>query len=186
MSDVVKTLPDIDFEALVLLPENRDKRLDFIDGIVLDVTSNQKSSYIGMLIATLLNMVVLETDLGDVTGADGGYMVAGARLSPDVGFILRTRQQDLPDVTYNPLAPDFAVEVISPSDLEKPTERIDPRLNKYLQAKIPLLWFVFPNRKQVEVYAYGEYICTAGLGDVLDGSDVIAEWQLPVKTIFRR
>lgn len=186
MLDLVKTFTAEDFEAMVLLPENRDKHLNFIDGMVLEVTANQKSSYYVACIIFALGKEIVEKDLGDFTGADGGYIVAGARLSPDVGFILRTRQTEIPDVNYNPLAPDFVAEVISPSDLEKPAERIEPRLNKYLEAKIPLLWFVFPNRKQIEVYAYGAYIRTAGIEDVLDGGDVLPDWQLPVKHIFRR
>lgn len=185
MPDLIKLFTVEDFEALVALPENRDKRLIFVDEMVIDVTSNQKSSSYAAWILIALGKHIEEEDLGDVTGADGGYIVAGARLSPDVGFISRKRQPEPPDVTYNPLAPDFAVEVISPSDLEKPAERIEPRLKKYLEAKIPLLWLVYPHRKQIEVYAYGEHIRTAGIGDILDGADVIIDWQLPVKQIFR-
>jgi Uma2 family endonuclease len=174
-----------EFEEMVAATDP-DLNLEWIDGKIFeDMASNSKLSICAALILAPLVMHVLEKDLGRVTGADGGYMVDTARLIPDVAFISNKRQPIDPEKTYNPLMPDFAVEVISPSDLEKSTERIEAKLQKYQDAKIPLLWLVFPERQEVEVYEGGQLIKTVGIDDILDGGAVLPGFTLPIKNIFR-
>lgn len=56
--------------------------------------------------------------LGHVTGADGGYIIGAPHyFVPDVTFISRACQPELPRTGYNPVPPDLAVKVISPTDL---------------------------------------------------------------------
>src|SRR5687768_13876093 len=122
--------------------DNPDARLELIDGVIYEVTSNQKSSSAGAWIIVALGVYFGDTDPGDITGADGGYTFGGNFFVPDAAFVSRERQAEPPDITCNPIVPDFAAEVVSPSDLEHPTERIDKKLKKYRAAKIPLLWMV--------------------------------------------
>ncbi len=56
---------------------------------------------------------------GHITGADGGYIVKGERYIPDIGFISVERQPESSHDTYNPVHPDLAVEVVSPTDGER-------------------------------------------------------------------
>jgi Uma2 family endonuclease len=171
------------FVAWAELPENADKRLEYINETVYDMTSNQKSSACAMRIAVPLGVFIMANDLGDMTGADGGYTVAGDYIVPDVAFISRQRQAAPPDETYNALAPDFVVEVISPSDIKNP-QRIHDKISLYQRAKLPLAWFVYPLRREVEVYENGELTRTAGIDDILDGGAVLPGFTLVVKTIF--
>jgi Uma2 family endonuclease len=173
-------------EFLRQVEADPDTRLELIDGVIYKVTSNQKSSSAGAWIIAALGIYFGDTDPGDITGADGGYTFGGDYFVPDVAFVARERQPEQPDVTYNPIVPDFAVEAISPSDLEHPTERIDKKLKKYQAAKIPLLWLVFPSRQEIAVYAHGKYVRTAGIDDTLDGGDVLPGFTLAVKRIFRK
>lgn len=171
------------FVAWAELPENADKRLEYIHGTMFEVTSNQKSSACAMRIAIPLGVFVLANDLGDITGADGGYTVEGEYIVPDVAFISRQRQSVPPDDTYNPLAPDFVVEVISPSDIKNP-QRIRDKMDLYQRAKLPLAWFVYPTRQEVVVYENGQFSRTVGIEDVLDGGIVLPGFSLAVKAIF--
>jgi Uma2 family endonuclease len=50
--------------------------------------------------------------------------------------------------------------------------------------QIPLLWLVYPNRNEVEVYIKGELHQTLGVDDSLDGGDVLPDFTLAVKNIF--
>ncbi len=174
-----------EFEEMVAAADT-SLNLEWIDGKVFEhMPSNSKSSVCGMLIGGFVVTFVYANNLGRVTGADGGYVVDTARLVPDVAFISNKRQPDDPEETYNPLMPDFAVEVVSPSDLEKPAERIMAKLQKYQEAKIPLLWMVFPERQEIEVYVDGQLVKTAGIDDTLDGGAVLPGFTLPLKNIFR-
>src|SRR5437763_218048 len=108
-----------EFDRPAELPENTDKRLEFIGGEVVEVVSNNYASEIAARILIDLGVYVRSRNLGPVTGADGGYMVSGERYIPDVAFISKAKQPEPSHATYNPKPPDLAVEVVSPSDQPK-------------------------------------------------------------------
>ena len=67
------------FDDWVQLPENADKRLEFVAGEIIDVPSNPYVSKIAGLILTFINIYLFKNDIGHLTGEAGGYMVAGER-----------------------------------------------------------------------------------------------------------
>lgn len=169
-----------EFEALVNLPENADLRFELIDGEIIQVPSNPYSSAIAALIIIALGVFTKGKNLGHITGEQGGYIVAGARLAPDVAFVSKKRQASLVRQGYNPVAPDLAVEVVSPSD---DLDVLSDKLKKYAEAGV-LVWVVFPTRQEVDVYAPGQPVQTLGINDTLTGGDVLPGFRLPVRDIF--
>ena len=101
---------------------------------------------------------------------------------PDVAFV---RWDRLPGRTrpkkYIPVPPDLALEVRSPSD--EPGE-IVKKLELYRRAGVPLVWWVNPATRTVDVYRNGQLVATLGEGDVLDGEDILPGFRLPVDEIF--
>lgn len=175
-----------EFVIFATLPENTDKKFEYLRGVMWDVTSNQKTSNYAAVIMMSLGAFMGERDLGDVTGGDGGYIIGDGYFVPDIAFISRQRQSEPPDVTYNPLMPDFIVEVISPSDYQSPKTRIDDKLATYRQAQIPLLWMVHPKHFAIDVYEYGEFVRTAKMGDTLNGTGELTGWTIAVQRIFNK
>lgn len=169
-----------EFEALTHLPENADLRFELIDGEIIEVPSNPYSSAISALIIIALGIFLKGKDLGYVTGEQGGYMVAGARLAPDVAYISKKRQKALVREGYNPIAPDLAVEVVSPSD---DPEVLEAKLKKYAEAGV-LVWVVYPDRQEVNVHAPGQAVETLGIDDTLSGETILLGFELPVREIF--
>src|SRR5258708_37768577 len=98
-----------EFEKIALLSENENRHLEFIGGEVVEVVSNNFASQIAALILGEIHFFNKDTNLGYVTGADGGYTVSGERYMPDVGFISKARQPKRSHDTWNPLAPDLVV-----------------------------------------------------------------------------
>ena len=47
-----------------------------------------------------------------------------------------------------------------------------------------LLWLVYPETHEVEVYAPGQPMRLFGINDVLDGGEVLPGFSLPVRAIF--
>lgn len=158
-----------EFDEWAFLPENRDKRLEYIGGEIIDVTSNAYSSELAMWILWLLGNFVHPRKLGHLTGEGAGYMVGGARVSPDVAFVSKARQEQLSKRGWNPVAPDLAVEVVSPTD-EK--GEIEKKQRIYMEAGV-LVWYVYAERKEIEVFAPGQPKRTLGMDDMLDGGDVL-------------
>ena len=80
-----------------------------------------------------------------------------------------------------PLAPDLAVEVLSPSD------RMADAMSKitmYLQAGVRLVWLVDPASLTVTVFRQDAAPKSFGAGESLDGGDVLPGFSVPVAEIF--
>lgn len=87
--------------------------------------------------------------------------------------------------------PDLAVEVHSPSDLKSGTtlKAAMVKVENLLDAGVPIVWVVYPNRQEVEIYhaARGFQagpVQVIGIGGELDGEDVIPGYRLPVSKLF--
>jgi Uma2 family endonuclease len=115
-----------------------------------------------------------------VTGEAGGYTVGDERYIPDVAFISKTRQPEPCRLAYNPLPPDLAVEVLSPTD--------DPRyvrvkIGNYLGAGV-VVWVVDPDTKTVEIYTPGQPVQRLTISGVLEGGAVLPGFRMPVSEMF--
>lgn len=170
------------FDEFVRQPENADKLFEFIAGEIVEVPSNPYASQISQVIAGEIYAYLKGKNLGHLTGEAGGYMVSGERYAPDVAFISRIKQPRLVSEGYNPNPPDLAVEVDVPSTYTSQRNLFTKTVN-YLAAGT-VVWIVFPERKEVEVYVPGERQRVLGMNDVLDGGDILPGFQLAVKDIF--
>lgn len=175
-----------EFRDFVHLPENAAMSFERINGeIVEEMPSNLLSSVLAsFLIKLISNFLDLNGRYAWVTGEQGGYDVTDDdTFAPDVAVILKSRQPRFSAEGFNPIPPDFAIEIISPSGLKTP-RRIRDKLAAYEEAKIPLVWLLYQNRQQVDVYRFGRQTRTAGLDDTLDGGDVLPGFTVTVKAIF--
>jgi Uma2 family endonuclease len=176
-----KTMTAEEFDAFTLLPENAERLFEFIGGEIVEVPSNPYSSELASNISFYLKLFLRDKNIpGHVTGEGGGYRVSGERYAPDVAYVAKARQDQLAREGYNPIAPDLAVEVASPTDSEK-QRRI--KIANYLAAGT-LVWMVFPDEKLVEVYAPGQPAKVLDVNGVMDGGNVLPGFQLAVKDIF--
>lgn len=131
--------------------------------------------------AFFIQLHLRERQLGGfVTGADGGYMVSGERYIPNAAYVSKERQSEPSRETYNPIAPDLAVAVLSPS---KDPAAMRIKMINSLRAGTTV-WVVDPENKHVEVYAPGQPPKLLGIDDILNGGTVLPEFTLPVKDIF--
>lgn len=92
--------------------------------------------------------------LGWVLDAEGSYQCfpddRRKVRKPDVSFIRRGRlpEERLPD-GHITLAPDLAVEVISPNDT---AYEVDTKVQEYLNAGVPLVWVINPHVRTIHIY----------------------------------
>lgn len=169
-----------EFDKIVALPENADKRLEFIGGEIKELVSETYASEIAAAVLREIGVFVKGNNLGRVTGADSGYYVGHDRYIPDAGFISFARQPTRVRAAYNPLAPDLAVEVISPTDVLK--DVLDKVAN-YLAAGTTV-WLFYPDEQEVKVYQPGLPVQTVAHDGELDGGDVLPGLKLRLKDIF--
>lgn len=167
-----------EFDEWVLLPENAGRDFEYIGGKIVEVVSNNYSSQIGAFMCGMIIAHNRKHKQGWVTGADGGYKVAGERYMPDVGYISRERQPQRSRASYNPLPPDLAVEVLSPHNEDMPI-----KIENYLKAGTTV-WLVDPDQQTVEIYAPNEAVKKLGIEDTLEGGRVLEGFRLAVREIF--
>lgn len=101
---------------------------------------------------------------------------------PDISFVSSGR---VPASGYTgtfwPIAPDLAVEILSPLDRPK---AIHEKVTEYLDVGSRLVWVVDPDREIVTVYRHGVEAERLGSGDVLGGADVLPGFALPLAKLF--
>ena len=79
------------------------------------------------------------------------------------------------------MPPDLAIEVVSPSDTARD---VAAKMERYRRANVPLVWWVYPDRRAVAVYQNGQLVTELGEGDELDGGNVLPGFRLPIAEIF--
>src|ERR1041385_4167983 len=117
-----------EFMRIALDPANADRRLQRIDGEIVEVVSNNKAAKSASNVSGELDSCVRPRTLGDITGADGGYTIAGEQYIPDCAFVSYQRQPHTTTDAYPNIAPDLVVEVLSPGNLNS-RDRKSTRLN---------------------------------------------------------
>lgn len=178
-----KLLMAEEFFEIASLPENEDKRLELDDGKIVHVgSSSQINTVTAARIVYFLNAHVIPNDLGYVTGADGGFKLGERRARiPDVAFISKARLPKLKGASF-PIAPDLAVEVVSPD------EDIFKKAREYLHAGTKIVWAVYTDEKVVYVMRLDPdgsfHSIPFGIDDTLDGDDVLPDFKLAVREIF--
>jgi Uma2 family endonuclease len=175
-------------EELLKLPDS--VKYELVDGKLVERNMGMESSEIALRLALLIGMFLRDHSLGRLFGADASYQcftdAPGKVRKPDVSFI---RFDRLPDGRapkgHSRIAPDLAVEVVSPGDL---SYEIEEKVAEYLAAGVPLVWVVHPPTRTVRVHRprsspRGE-ISNLRDSDTLSGEDVLPGFSCGVSEVF--
>jgi Uma2 family endonuclease len=164
-----------------------DKRYELFDGEIVEMPPpNRINSFIAGLILTALNIFIQQNKIkGYAFGADGGFALTDNDVCiPDVSFIFSERMPKMGNMKAI-IAPDLAVEVISPSETPR---KVNTKTTLYLNTGTQIVWNVYPTEKVVEVWTKGAgeklEMLAFTIEDTLDGGDVLPEFTLALRDIF--
>lgn len=128
---------------------------------------------------------VAETKAGRTYVGDTGFILArnpDVVRAPDVAFVRTDRLPPKEERrAFLALAPDLAVEIVSPSDS---SSDVNDKVMHYLDAGVQLVWLVHPSSKSVSVYTPDRTARILSEDDALDGGDILPGFQLRVADIF--
>ena len=174
-----------EFMRIALDPANADRRLQRIDGEIVEVVSNNKASESAVNIVISLGGFVKPRKLGRVTGSDGGYTIGGEQYIPDCAFVSYQRQPKSTTEAYPEIAPDLVVEVLSPGNLSSSDERakLARKVANYLAAGCEL-WLIDPEAEKLERYLPNQSVMTYRNGDTVEGVGVLAGFRLEISSIW--
>jgi Uma2 family endonuclease len=136
-----------------------------------------------MEIGARLRDFVSRGQLGVVVAAETGFTLArdpDTVRAPDAGFIRAARVPDPLPRGYADLAPDLAVEVLSPDD--RPGEVL-AKVADWLNAGSALVWVIDPDRRLARVYRADGSESVVAEEAMLDGEDVLPGFTCPMREI---
>ncbi len=167
-----------EFSAFVHLPEHSEQTFELINGEIIEVSPGRTSnSELRDILAFEVRLFCREHDLPcHTSGGDGAFDIQGHVVAPDFAYKHTPMSDEYPD----PIAPEWAIEVISPTD-KAPEIRAKRQI--YIQAGI-LYGELYPKLQSIDVYAPGQPPRTLGISDTLDGGDVLPGFTLAVKALF--
>lgn len=172
-------------EADVLARPYGEKRLyELVDGVLVEKPMGYYESLLAIVLSHLLHLYLAQHDLGIVLGEAGPVRLApGLVRAPDVSFVAWTQFPggELPAEAILEVAPDLAVEIISPGNT--PTE-MNLKLAEYFSAGCRLVWYVYPRTKTVRVYTNPDSFTVVGEDGVLDGGEVLPGFTVSVGDWF--
>jgi Uma2 family endonuclease len=177
VSTTQKTWTD---EELLALPD--DGRYELVDGEL--VRMSPAGGRHGDIVAELLARVrvfVKERKLGHVFDGQTGFRLPDGNLrSPDVSFVAAARLPEGVPVGFLHVAPDLAVEVLSPGDRAADVAR---KVAEYLNVGVQLLWVIDPEQRAAVVYRPGRAPGRPE-NDILDGDPVLPGFVCPLAALF--
>lgn len=161
-----------------------NKRTELVRGVlVVREPAGWTHGRVAMNLGAELGTHVKRTGAGAVLAAETGFKLAtnpDTVRAPDVAFVTRERLPAAVTRGYPALAPDLAIEVLSPDD--RPGEVLE-KVGDWLNAGTRLVWVVDPVRRLARVYRQdGSETLVPGDG-ALDGEDVLPGFSCPLASI---
>ncbi len=184
----MSTLTAVTPDGLLNLPDS--VRYELVDGQLVERNMGAESSEIAARILILLGIFLRQKPLGRLFGSDTSYQCFADDQNrvrrADVGFVRFDRLPNgLAPKGHICVAPDLAVEVISPNDI---SEAFEQKIVEWLAAGVPLVWVVSPSSKTVRVHrprsSENGPISMLSADDVISGEEVLQEFTAPVREFF--
>jgi Uma2 family endonuclease len=173
---------------LLAMPDAVDYEL--VDGQLVQRHTGSEASAVALAIDSLLRAFVKAHHLGHLFTTDCGYQCfpdsPGKVRKPDVSFVRTGRLPDeRPPKGYIRIAPDLAVEVLSPGDT---AEEVEEKAKEYLGAGVRLIWIVSPTTHSVRIIRPANSPLgpsgAASEKDTVSGEDVLPGFTARVAEFF--
>ncbi len=124
--------------------------------------------------------------LGVVCDSSTGFILPnGAIRSPDVSWIAKERVARFSKeekAKFLPLTPDFALELMSPSDELKNTQA---KMKEYLDNGVKLGWLINPQQQQVEIYRLDLPVEVVNKPTSLSGEEILPNLVIELDFIWQ-
>ncbi|MGC8641528.1 MAG: Uma2 family endonuclease [Isosphaeraceae bacterium] len=103
---------------------------------------------------------------------------------PDLAFVSHARwpyNRRPPRGSFWDMVPDLAIEVVSPTNS---AFQVQKKIHSYFEAGVVQVWVIYPDEKEVYVYASPTRITVLQVGQDIEGGDLLPGFRLPVANLF--
>jgi len=133
---------------------------------------------------TILNTFVKSNKLGKVAPPDGMMKIIPGQIRyPDVAYISweRMRKAKIRGVPAPRIAPELAIEVLSPSNTP---EEIDSKIREYFQGGVQLVWVINPETETAVAYTAADKATKVDADGTLYGGNILPGFELHLSDLF--
>lgn len=171
-------------EQLLALPDS--KGLEIVRGKLVENKMGAESSELAIVLASMLFQFVRERKLGRVFGPDTAFQCfphdPTMVRKPDVAFLSYEQWPATKRIgAHIPVAPELAVEVLSPNDVIK---EVNEKIDDYLKAGVEVIWIVNEFRRYVEIHTPNDPPRIATVQDALICEPILPGFHCSVGEIF--
>ena len=162
-----------------------DKQTELVRGeLIVREPPGYQHGLVALKIARLIANHAHDHNLGVAVAAETGFKLFSKPdtvRAADAAFISRDRAPDPPPIGYLGLAPDLAVEVVSPNDR---AGEVQGKVSDWLTAGSHLVWVIDPVRRRAVVYRADGSVALLSEHDVLEGDDVLPGFGCPLTELW--
>jgi Uma2 family endonuclease len=174
----------IEPEDLLRMPNGNHYEL--IDGRPKEKPVGAESDEIGGLLLTQFNIFIRPKKLGRAYASQTGFQCFPGKPKlvrmPDTSFVSAGRlPNDRSPEGYIKVAPDIAVEVISPNEMY---EEVEEKVAEYRSAGVKLIWIISPKSKTVMIRRLDGTCAEVGETGTLSGENVLPGFTCTVAELF--
>ncbi len=171
-------------DDLLAMPNGDD--FELVNGELMERYIGAESSWIASNLIVLIAVFYRGRVPGHLFTTDCGYQCysddPGKVRKPDVSFVRKGRfPKDRIPKGYIRIAPDLAVEVLSPNDL---ADEAEAKVEEYLDAGVRLVWVISPKAETVTVYRADRSAVKLHETDELSGENVLPGFRCKVSDLF--
>jgi Uma2 family endonuclease len=165
--------------------EERDKLVEVVNGTRVEKQVGAPEVLTANTLLRVLGPYAHEHELGwSFVEMSFDLPVVGNERKPDFAFLSYARwprARRFPRANGLPVAPDLAVEVISPYEL---TWASLAKVEEYFRAGVSAVWLILLNVERVYVYTSPTAVRILSRADELVGDPVVPGFRLPLADLF--
>lgn len=173
MSAVLDVVVDTDKEYETLNGQSEEKNM-----------AGARHSGVGTRLIIKLGRYLEENEIGAVYGPDATFKLGRKDRLPDVSFISSAR---IPaggePVGSWEIAPDLAVEVISPNDVY---DQVVGKVAEYFAAGVQQVWIITPEYKTVTIYHSPSQSIILFENEELTSEGLLPGFRCPISDLFKQ
>lgn len=143
-----------------------------------------RHSGVGTRLIIKLGQYLEVNEIGAVYGPDATYKLTTKDRLPDVSFIAAARIPDEGEPVGSwELAPDLAVEVISPNDVY---DQVVGKVAEYFAAGVKQVWLISPEYKTVTLYRSPSQAITLFEDEELTSEEMLPGFRCAIRDLFKQ
>ncbi len=136
---------------------------------------------IQLAVGSIVRTFVLSRSLGLVFVESGFRLSRDTVRAPDVSFICAERARGIDLRRRFEIAPDLAVEVISPSET---AAEIAHKVGQYLHAGVEIVWVLYPRDRTIHVFESSHNARILEAEDLLEAPTLLPGFSIRVSEFF--